>query len=213
MPRNWDGIISQFINRKFSRPIAKFLAANTNISPNQMTLFSFLVALLSGLAFILFQPVIGGVLAQLSSILDGVDGDLAYIKNKMSKFGGFLDSVLDRYGDLAILGGMTFYMFKIKPDMLTIIVGITAIIGSLMVSFSRTRAESDLNLVFKNGIAGYAANRDIRLFIIMLGGILNQIFITLLILAVLTNLTVITRIYIAKKANKNDLGNSRPFKL
>ena len=201
MPRTWDGIVSQQINRKFSRPLARFLASHTRASPNQVTVLSFAVAVLSGLAFFSFQPILGGILAQLSSILDGVDGDLAFLTNKISTFGGFLDSVLDRYGDFLILGGMLYYTFTAKEFCtLNVLVGIAAIIGSLMVSYSRTRAESDLDLTFKEGFAGYAANRDVRLFIIMLGGILNQVFITLLILAVLTNLTVLTRIYNARKA-------------
>ncbi|RLI16563.1 hypothetical protein DRO41_01200 [Candidatus Bathyarchaeota archaeon] len=201
MPRTWDGIVSQQINRKFSRPLARFLASHTKASPNQVTVLSFAVAVLSGLAFFSFQPILGGILAQLSSILDGVDGDLAFLTNKISTFGGFLDSVLDRYGDSLILGGMLYYTFTAKEFFtLNVLVGIAAIIGSLMVSYSRTRAESDLDLTFKEGFAGYAANRDVRLFIIMLGGILNQVFITLLILAVLTNLTVLTRIYNARKA-------------
>ncbi len=201
MPRTWDGIVSQQINRKFSRPLARFLASHTKVSPNQVTVLSFAVAVLSGLAFFSFQPILGGILAQLSSILDGVDGDLAFLTNKISTFGGFLDSVLDRYGDFLILGGMLYYTFTAKEFCtLNVLVGIAAIIGSLMVSYSRTRAESDLDLTFKEGFAGYAANRDVRLFIIMLGGILNQVFITLLILAVLTNLTVLTRIYNARKA-------------
>jgi len=201
VPRTWDGIVSQQINRKFSRPLARFLASHTRASPNQVTVLSFAVAVLSGLAFFSFQPILGGILAQLSSILDGVDGDLAFLTNKISTFGGFLDSVLDRYGDFLILGGMLYYTFTAKEFCtLNVLVGIAAIIGSLMVSYSRTRAESDLDLTFKEGFAGYAANRDVRLFIIMLGGILNQVFITLLILAVLTNLTVLTRIYNARKA-------------
>jgi len=201
VPRTWDGIVSQHINRKFSRPLARFLASHTRASPNQVTVLSFAVAVLSGLAFFSFQPILGGILAQLSSILDGVDGDLAFLTNKISTFGGFLDSVLDRYGDFLILGGMLYYTFTAKEFCtLNVLVGIAAIIGSLMVSYSRTRAESDLDLTFKEGFAGYAANRDVRLFIIMLGGILNQVFITLLILAVLTNLTVLTRIYNARKA-------------
>ena len=201
MPRTWDGIVSQHINRKFSRPLARFLASHTKASPNQVTVLSFAVAVLSGLAFFSFQPILGGILAQLSSILDGVDGDLAFLTNKISTFGGFLDSVLDRYGDFLILGGMLYYTFTAKEFFtFNVLVGIAAIIGSLMVSYSRTRAESDLDLTFKEGFAGYAANRDVRLFIIMLGGILNQVFITLLILAVLTNLTVLTRIYNARKA-------------
>ncbi len=76
MPKEWDGVISQIINRKFSRPTARFLANRTKATPNQITILSFLVGLASGLLFY-NHVLIGGLLAQTSSILDGVDGDLA----------------------------------------------------------------------------------------------------------------------------------------
>lgn len=196
MPKEWDGIVSRYINRKVSRPMAMFLAKYPQISPNHITFSSFLAALASGLAFCLFQPILGGVLAQLSSILDGVDGDLAILTSRVSLFGGFLDALLDRYGDSLILVGMTYCVFITnRQNMVGIAVGTAALIGSVMVSYSRTRAKSDLSLVFNKGFVGYAANRDVRLLIVMLGGILNQIYATLLILATLTNLVVLMRVY------------------
>lgn len=178
MPREWDGIISQLINRKFSRPTARFLADHTRVTPNQMTILSFLVGLASGL-FFLNHPLIGGMLAQISSIIDGVDGDLAVLTGQTSSFGGFMDSVLDRYADAAILIGMTYHVFSKQGIVTSILVGLAALAGSFMVSYTRTRAKSDLNVVFRSGISGYAANRDVRLFIVMLGGILNQVFVCL----------------------------------
>lgn len=200
MPREWDGIISKQINRRLSRPVARFLADHTRISPNQVTLSSFLVAVISGLAFYFSQPLFGGVLAQLCSILDGVDGDLAVLTNKASGFGGFLDSVLDRYGDITIIAGMSYHVLTVdRQNIVGTVIGFTAMAGSVLVSYSRARAKSDLGIVFDKGFAGYAGNRDMRLFLVMFGGILNQIFITLLLLAILTNLTVLMRIYITRK--------------
>lgn len=196
MPKGWDGIVSRYINRRFSRPIARFFAENTGVSPNQMTVISFLVGVLSGVSFLLFRPILGGILAQLCSILDGVDGDLAIITNRVTRFGGFLDSLLDRYGDSIILIGMTYYAYMREGyPTLSLLIGAAALAGSLLVSYSRARAKSDLGVVFRSGISGYAANRDVRLFIVMIGGILNRVFITLLILALLTNFTVAVRLY------------------
>ena len=194
MPKEWDGVISQIINRKFSRPTARFLANHTKATPNQITILSFLVALTSGL-FFYNHVLIGGLLAQISSILDGVDGDLAIFSRQTSSFGGFMDSVLDRYADVAILIGMTCHVFSRQATVTTIVVGFAALAGSFMVSYTRARAKSDLGVVFKSGISGYAANRDVRLFIVMLGGILNQVFVCLVVLAVLTNFVVVTRMW------------------
>jgi len=198
--KKWDGIVSQHINRKFSRPIAKFLAEHTKITPNQMSFLSFLIGLISGVCFFLGQGIVGGILAQVCSILDGVDGDLAVLTGRISRFGGFFDSLLDRYADSAIILGLTFNALNSNYGFSLIsVVGLAALFGSLMVSYSRARAEAGLGLVYKSGFSGYAANRDVRLFLIMIGGILNQAFILLAILAILTNVTVVKRILDARK--------------
>jgi len=199
--KKWDGIVSQHINRKFSRPIAKFLAEKTSITPNQMSFLSFLVGVASGICFFIGYGIVGGILAQLCSILDGVDGDLAVLTGKTSKFGGFFDSLLDRYADSAIILGLTFNALNSNYNSrLVLAVGLAALFGSLMVSYSRARAEAGLGLIYRSGFSGYAANRDVRLFLVMIGGILNQAFILLAVLATLTNLTVVKRVMDAKKA-------------
>lgn len=201
MPREWDGVVSRHVNRKFSRPIARFLARYPRITPNKISVLSFLVALASGAAFYLRCPPLGGLLSQFSSILDGVDGDLAEITSKASPFGGFLDAVLDRYGDAAILTGMVCSLVAVgQGEVLAIAVGLAALFGSLIVSYTRARAKSDLRLSFDRGFAGYAANRDVRLFIIMIGGLLDQVLVTLVVIAVLTNLNVLARIWAAWRA-------------
>ncbi|MBS7641401.1 MAG: CDP-alcohol phosphatidyltransferase family protein [Candidatus Bathyarchaeia archaeon] len=203
MPVEWDGIVSRYINRKFSRPVARFLARYPSITPNHISLLSFFTALASGLAFYLCYPALGGILSQIASILDGVDGDLAKLTFRTSPFGGFLDAMLDRYADTAILAGMIGAIINAGLGNTTsILVGLTALFGSLLVSYSRARAASDLKLTFNRGFSGYAANRDVRLFVIMVGGLLNQIFMTLIIVAILTNLNVLARIWICWKSTK-----------
>ncbi len=195
MPKGWDGIISRYVNRKFSRPVAGFLAKKTRITPNHVTILSFLLGVFSGVAFSFHQSIIGGVLAQTASIMDGVDGDLAVLTRNESRFGSYLDSVLDRYGDAVIVLGLMFNVLTFKGDFIKVLlVSFTALFGSLMVSYSRSKAES-LNVFFKTGISGYAANRDVRLFVIMIGGILNQAYITLVTLAAITNFVVFKRLF------------------
>ncbi len=90
---------------------------------------------------------------------------------------------------------MTYHVYSKQGIVASMLVGLAALAGSFMVSYTRTRAESDLGVVFKSGASGYAANRDVRLFIVMLGGILNQVFACLVVLAILTNFVVVTRIW------------------
>ena len=102
----YDGYISKHVNRKMSEPMARLLA-KTQVTPNQMTWVAFGIALLSFVSFILGHNIIAGILVQLSSIVDGIDGSLARLKGATSEFGGFLDSVLDRYADILIVLGLT----------------------------------------------------------------------------------------------------------
>ncbi len=104
----YDGFISKYINRKLSEPAARILS-RTRLTPNQVSWGAFGIALLSFISFILGQNIIGGLLAQLSSIVDGIDGSLARLKDMSSVFGGFLDSVLDRYADILIVLGMVLW--------------------------------------------------------------------------------------------------------
>ncbi|GAF96794.1 unnamed protein product, partial [marine sediment metagenome] len=102
-----DGPISKSLNRKISVWISSKLS-HFNINPNHLTLISFFLAVLSALFFFLGgypKIVTGGFLAQLSSILDGCDGEIARLKFKQSKFGGYLDRILDRYADSLIILG------------------------------------------------------------------------------------------------------------
>ena len=178
------------------------LLARTPCTPNQVSVLSFLIALGSLWLFAVGQNIGAGVVAQLSSVADGVDGDLARIKGMSSRFGGFFDAVLDRYADVAVIGGLTYWAseFEAKATGLPVLlVGLMAIVGSLMVSYSRARAEATLGGNF-SGLAGSLASRDMRILIVMVGAIAGQGIATLALLAVLTNVAVLWRIGVAKKA-------------
>ena len=75
----YDGYVSRYMNRRISDPIAKLLA-RTRITPNQVSWAAFCLAALSFLSFIYNWNIAGGLLAQLSSVIDGVDGSLARLK-------------------------------------------------------------------------------------------------------------------------------------
>jgi CDP-L-myo-inositol myo-inositolphosphotransferase len=188
----YDGYISKYINRKASEPMARLLA-KTRLTPNQTTWGAFGIALLSFISFIFGQNIIGGLLAQLSSIADGVDGSLARLKGMSSAFGGFLDSVLDRYADILILLGLTLWSLSHETYPGIWLVAFLAIAGTICVSYTRARIDPEHRHMFDNGLKSLAS-RDIRLFLIMLGGITGQAYFCLIALAVLTNLVVFYRL-------------------
>ncbi len=186
-----EGFVSKHLNRHFSRPLATWLAP-TRVTPNQVTFASFAIALASAAAFVADSYVIGGILAQSSSILDGVDGDLARVQGTATHFGAFWDAVLDRYADAAIIVGMTVAAHNCNSN--AWLIGAMALTGSLIVSYTRARSEASVGVRFHSGLTALGT-RDVRLAVIFLGALAGQILLTLVILAALTNVVVISRIF------------------
>jgi len=188
----YDGFISRHINRKLSEPIARMLA-RTSLTPNQATWGAFSIAALSFASFVMGYNILGGILVQLSSIADGIDGSLARLKGMVSVYGSFLDSVLDRYADALIVLGMTLWSLSHEGYSQVWLVGFLAIVGTLSVSYTRARIDPEHRLIFDRGLPSIAS-RDIRLFLIMLGAVTGQAYFCLIIIAVLTNLVVFYRL-------------------
>jgi len=202
----YDGYISKHINRKMSEPMARLLA-KTQVTPNQMTWAAFGIALLSFVSFILGYNVIAGLLVQLSSIVDGIDGSLARLKGMTSEFGGFLDSVLDRYADILIVLGLTLWSLSHETYSGIWLVGLLAISGIICISYTRARISPNHRHLFDKGFKSLAS-RDIRLFLIMLGAVIGQVYFCLIVIAVLTNVVVFYRLiymyrYLGQKANQS----------
>ena len=179
------------------------ILVHTPVTPNQVSTIAFLMAVGAAALFYYDHNIWAGVLVQASSIVDGVDGDLARAKNMASRFGGFFDALLDRYADAVILAGLGYWAFKFQAGAdqttVTLLAGV-AIIGSLMISYSRARAEATFGQPFE-GLPGAMASRDLRLFVIMIGGIIGQGVATLAVIGILTNMVVLWRLGVARWGN------------
>jgi CDP-L-myo-inositol myo-inositolphosphotransferase len=195
-----DGPISRRLNRKLSVWISSKLS-QFNIIPNHLTLISFFLAVLAAVLFFLGgypRIILGGILVQLSSILDGCDGEIARLKFKQSKFGGYLDRFLDRYADGFIILGITFACFRSVGANWVWLLGVFALMGSFMNSY--TALQYDEFLISKAFInqRTFRMGRDIRLLIIFIGAVLNQLIAVLLILAIVTNAESFRRLFILR---------------
>ena len=203
----YDGYISKHINRKISEPMARLLA-KTKVTPNQTTWAAFGIALLSFVSFILGHNIIAGILVQLSSIVDGTDGSLARLKGMTSEFGGFLDSVLDRYADILIVLGLILWSSSHETYSGIWLAGLLAITGTICISYTRARISPNHRHLFDKGFKSLAS-RDIRLFLIMLGAVIGQAYFCLIVIAVLTNVVVFYRLiymyrYLGQKDNQSE---------
>ena len=183
--------LNKYVNRKASKPMARLLA-KTRVTPNQVSWAAFGIAILSFISFVLGQNIVGGLLVQLSSIVDGVDGDLARLKGMTSEFGGFLDSVLDRYVDILVVLGLTLWSVSHETYPGIWVASFAAVVGTFYISYTRARIASEHRHLFDKGLNSFAA-RDIRLFLIMLGAVTGQAYFCLIALAILTNLVVFYR--------------------
>ncbi len=187
-----DGIVSRNLNRKISIPISKILVRYDVFTPNLITLLSFMIGIISGVFFLVKKYILAGILAQISSIIDGCDGEVARIKAMRSSFGAIFDAVLDRYADVFIMASIAIsYGFSL----LTSIILALAISGTIMISY--TSHMTKLRPKFMS--------RDVRLFLIMIGSLLtilnkNLLLYMLFLIGIFSHIDVIFMIFRKKKA-------------
>ncbi len=181
--------------RFFIEPMARFMS-RTGASPNIITIIGFL--LMCGVAAVLSQGYffLGGLLMIPAGIFDGIDGMMARMMGWTSRFGAFLDSTLDRYAEAVLFFGLFFYLSG-QNDWLSVVLIYATLVGSLMVSYARARAEG-IGVFLKDGLF----TRFERLFLLAVGLIFNQLTLVLIVLAVMSNFTAFQRIYLVWRALK-----------
>ncbi len=191
-----DGFVSRHLNRKISTRISAVLC--DHLSPNTATLLSFLLGLVSALVCYL-SPLVGGILYQLHSILDGVDGEIARAALKKSRFGGLLDSVLDRYVDFSFLAALLVY---IRPEGVELLVALFALLGSLMVSYTTERFKGaygrDAYESFPS-LKLFPGKRDERIFFVFACCVLGVPRLVFPVLALFTNAKVAFTLFVFYK--------------
>ncbi len=196
-----DGPVSRYLNRPVSRWLSRTLV-RTTLTPNQISLLSWLLSCVAaGLMAVSGYPAlaVGGVLAQLASILDGCDGEIARLKHSHSELGGWFDAVLDRYADAILLFGLMWHEFAATGTDLSVVLGFAAIVGSFLNSYTADKYDGLMALRLQ-GASYFRLGRDVRVFVIFLGAILNQPLITLATIAVVMNVEVVRRIVICRRA-------------
>jgi len=183
-------MISQWVRRVtrwFIVPIARFMG-RLGISPNLLTVIGFLLNI--GVAYVLAlgNLQIGGILVLAAAAFDGLDGTLAREMKQSSRFGAYLDSVMDRFSESTIYGGLLILYIR-EPNTELAILIYAAIIGSLLVSYARARAEG-VGVECKVGLF----TRIERIAVLVIGLLTKQMRIALWVLAIFANLTAIQRV-------------------
>ncbi|MEE9553455.1 MAG: CDP-alcohol phosphatidyltransferase family protein [candidate division Zixibacteria bacterium] len=197
---------SYFIDGFYSlvNPIGDFLE-RAKIHPHAVTIFGFILSVLTAILFWKGFWFFGGVALILSGACDALDGRLARRTNRVSEFGAFLDSTMDRYSEVVVFMGLAAFFHSAFMGAVIIL----AMSGSLLTSYVRARAEG-MGLECKRGLM----QRPERITFIAAGAIFSSIFdlvfstsqplmkLAILGIAVFSNYTVIQRMIIVRNQNR-----------
>jgi CDP-diacylglycerol---glycerol-3-phosphate 3-phosphatidyltransferase len=160
----------------------------SGITPNILTFMGFVINLVAAYLFAYGYFRWAACVIIFAGLFDMLDGRVARISNRVTPFGGFLDSVLDRYSDLSLLIGLLVFYGRINRFWYVTLVAV-GMIGSVMVSYTRARAE---NLIPSCKVGFLERPERVVLFII--GALFDRMAPVLWIIAILSNLTVIHRV-------------------
>src|ERR1700733_14521469 len=191
-------MLTRTIGRYLSWPVDGLAAllAPTGIPPNVITWCALISNLWAGVLFAKGQFAAAGGCMILAGVCDLLDGPVARRQNRVSLFGGFLDSILDRYADLILFLGLLVYYAHVNRFLYAVLAG-AAMAGAVMVSYAKARAES----VVPTSEVGFW-ERPERLSLMILGALSNRMDVALWILAIGPNISVIYRILHTWKETK-----------
>ncbi|MFX0038695.1 MAG: CDP-alcohol phosphatidyltransferase family protein [Promethearchaeota archaeon] len=205
---------SKFRLRYLFRPIVNAIAKcmiKVGITPNLATIIMFCFSILCFITLTIFGNIlVFSILVFITGIMDGCDGAIARITNKSTEFGGFFDSIMDRFSEFFIFLGLYFYtqdkllwnLFDMK------IIVLISFLASIMISYTRARAEVFLKEDFDFGLMA----RSERLFYLVIVSLIsffydffNLFLFIFMWLVIGTFLFRITKIYIKMKRKDNEI--------
>lgn len=182
------------------QPVGNLLA-RLSVHPNILSLAGLILSMVAGVVYSTGAFFWAGWIVVLAGTCDVLDGQIARQTGKRSQFGAFFDSTLDRFGEVFIFLGLAWYFSDRHQSPWVVLLIILAITGSFMVSYTRARAEG-LGIDCKVGLM----QRPERVTLLIIGSLVTPIPVigpvliklTLLLLAVLSNLTAVQRMFYVK---------------
>jgi len=184
--------------------IARWLGS-IGLTPNALTIIGFLMMCGVGAVLALGNFALGGALIVVAGIFDALDGTLARLTNRVTQFGAFLDSTTDRFAEGALFFGMLYAYLQRGMTFVAYLV-FFALLGSLMVSYTRARAEG-IGVQCQEGML----TRFERIALVVIGLIATAFFgdapllIVLGLLAVFANVTAVQRMWLVYHATRDDM--------
>ncbi len=175
----------------------------TRIHPNVLTALGLVINIVAAVFFGGGHFLAGGLVVLGASIFDFADGKVARITNRATTFGAFFDSVIDRYSDLALYMGLLVHYARSDRIFYVVLVAVV-MTGSVMVSYTRSRAEC----ILPSCKVGFL-ERPERVVLIIIGALANRMAPVLWVIAILSNITVIHRcVYTWQETQKDRVSAS-----
>ncbi|MFH0933352.1 MAG: CDP-alcohol phosphatidyltransferase family protein [Nitrospirota bacterium] len=168
------------------------IAKRIPLSPNTLTIVGFLITAVAALV-IPKSIKLGGILILIGGLFDILDGVVARMRGGITQFGAFLDSVLDRYADAFLFLAISWYFIE-KGNLTGAYLSLGTLVGAFLISYARARAEG-LGTSCHTGIM----ERPERIILLAFATISGWLLPVLWIMLVLTHITVLQRIYHARK--------------
>jgi CDP-diacylglycerol--glycerol-3-phosphate 3-phosphatidyltransferase len=190
-------MVTEKIGAAFERPLEALVRFSSRVSPDVLTITGLA---LNGVACACFAFAggkgytdpgmlrVGGLVALVASIFDMLDGRVARLRGRETKFGAYLDSTMDRYSDMVLHLGLTILYARMDQTLPMVLVWAAAF-GGFMTSYARARAES---LIPRCTVG--LMERPERIVLLIVGALTNRMAAVLWIVAVLSNITAIQRV-------------------
>jgi CDP-diacylglycerol--glycerol-3-phosphate 3-phosphatidyltransferase len=183
----------------FTQPIVRLLS-RTPLTPNTVTWLGFCLTVIAGALIVTGHLLAAGVVVLVAGFFDMLDGALARVTERITRFGAILDSTLDRLSEAVLLLSLLAVFVREQQVASSLLVGI-ALLGSLMVSYIRARMEG-LGIECKAGLF----TRPERVIILALGLLLSQfdhaLIAALGLISILSFYTVVERLVYAWRQTK-----------
>ncbi len=179
LAKDGDGPVSRHLNRPISTRISMALAP-LRLSPDMVSFVALLLGAVAAVSLGLGYGIAGGILVHLTSVIDGVDGEIARLQLRAHPSGALLDGLLDRVGDAAIVAGLGVWALASSSDPVTLVLTVGATAGALLSMASKDRIVAlGLPRAPERRLGVLLGGRDGRLLIVAVGAVLGLPSVTL----------------------------------
>jgi CDP-L-myo-inositol myo-inositolphosphotransferase len=188
-----DGLVASWLNRPLSTRLSAVLV-RTRATPDLITVVSFLLGLVGAGLFALggyAAALAGGLMAQAASVVDGCDGEVARLRQATTPRGAWLDTVLDRYADMALVVAITFAYASRHPSALPWLGGMITASGFVLASYVTKEYSLRHGRSYPHDLLDRIKRRDLRILAICLGAVAGVPFAAMLAMGLLSHVAVV----------------------